>query len=195
MNTSNTSAEYSRPGMVEIVTKSGTNQFHGQLFELYQTSDLAAKSSTEVRKFSCPQRIRRQLFRSCVVAEDLRTGRIRTFFFFDAEGIRQSSAAQERYTVPEANWKQGDFSNYVDSSGQPVKIYDPLTTTFDPATGSYVSFSLSPAMSSRLNRINPSAAKVAAAIPNPNVNIPYYLGQDHQNPNAAAKRSEYVDYC
>ena len=28
VDTSNTSAEYSRPGMVEIVTKSGTNEFH-----------------------------------------------------------------------------------------------------------------------------------------------------------------------
>ena len=37
-------------------------------------------------------------------------GKNKTFFFFDAEGIRQSSAAQERYTLPEANWKQGDFS-------------------------------------------------------------------------------------
>jgi hypothetical protein len=186
IDTSNTSAEYSRPGMVEIVTKSGTNEFHGQLFELYQTSDLAAKVFHQQSVNFLVHNEFGGNFSGPVLLPKIYNGKNKTFFFFDAEGIRQSSAAQERYTVPEANWKQGDLSNYVDSTGQPVTIYDPLTTSFDPATGSYVRSAFAGNVIPQ-NRINPAAAKVAAAIPNPNVNIPYYLGQNYQNPNAGAK--------
>jgi hypothetical protein len=42
--TSNGDAQYSRPGIVELVTKSGTNQFHGQAFELNQNTLLQART-------------------------------------------------------------------------------------------------------------------------------------------------------
>ena len=72
VSTANANAEYSRPGMVEVVTKSGTNQFHGELFELNQNSALSAKSfHQQAGKFPGPQRIRRQLFRPCLAPETL----------------------------------------------------------------------------------------------------------------------------
>ena len=36
-------AQYSRPGLIEMVTKSGTNHFHGQAYELNQNNHLQAK--------------------------------------------------------------------------------------------------------------------------------------------------------
>jgi hypothetical protein len=185
VDTSNTSAEYSRPGMVEVVTKSGTNEFHGQAFELFQSSDLAAKVFHQQSVNFLVHNEFGGNFSGPVWIPKLYNGKNKTFFFVDAEGIRQSAAAQERYTLPEANWKAGDFSNFVDSTGAPVTIYDPLTTAYDPATKGYTRTPF-PGNIIPQNRQNPIAQKVLAAIPNPNVNIPYYLGQNYQNPDSGS---------
>ncbi len=188
VSTANSSAEYSRPGIVEVVTKSGTNEFHGQLFELNQNSAVAAKT---FHQQSVNFLVRNEFggnFAGPVWVPKLYNGKNKTFFFVDAEGIRQSSAAQERYIVPLAQWKAGDFSNYTDDAGNLIKIYDPLSTRYDPATKSYVRTQFAgnkiPA-----DRLNPAGKKVASFIPDPNVNIPYYDGQNYQNPNAGLKDS------
>ena len=186
VSTSNANAEYSRAGMVEVVTKSGTNQFHGQLFELNQNDALAAKSF-------------HQQFVSHLVRNEfggniggpvwfpkLYNGKNKTFFFFDGEGIKQRNAATESYIVPLPAWKKGDFSNYTDDSGNLIKIYDPLTTKYDPVTKSYVRTQF-PGNIIPANRLNPAGSKVAGFLPDPNVNIPYYDGQNYQNPNATGK--------
>ena len=138
VSTANANAEYSRPGMVEVVTKSGTNQFHGELFELNQNSALSAKTFHQQAVNFLVRNEFGGNFSGPVWLPKLYNGKNKTFFFVDAEGIRQRSAATERYIVPEAAWKKGDFSNYTDESGNLIKIYDPLTTRFDPATGAYV---------------------------------------------------------
>lgn len=185
VDTSNANAEYSRPGMVEIVTKSGTNAFHGQLYELNQTSNFTAKSFHQQSvNFVVHNEFGGNLGGPVWIPK-IYNGKNKTFFFVDAEGIRQSSAASDRYTVPLASWKKGNFSDYVDSSGSPVTIYDPATTRYDPTTGSYVR-SAFPGNIIPASRFNPAAVKVLSYIPDPNVNIPFYLGQNYQNPNASA---------
>ncbi len=186
VSTSNTNAEYSRAGMVEVVTKSGGNQFHGQLYELNQNNALAAKDF-------------HQTFVSHLVRNEfggnvsgpvripwLYNGKDKTFFFFDGEGIKQRNAASESYIVPLANWKKGDFSNYTDDSGHLIRIYDPLTTKYDPATKSYVRTQF-PGNMIPASRLNPAGTKVTGYIPDPNLNIPYYNGQNYQNQQASGK--------
>lgn len=185
ISTTNATAEYSRPGMVEVVTKGGTNEFHGQLFELNQNSSLAAKS---FHQQSVNFLVRNEFGGNLggpVLIPKLYNGRNKTFFFVDAEGIRQRSAGQERYVLPTAEWKQGNFSNYTDNLGNLIKVYDPLSTRFDPTTGSYVR---TPFINNTVptNRINGISKKVVSYLPDPNVNIPYYEGQNYQNPNAGS---------
>jgi hypothetical protein len=186
VSTANANAEYSRPGMVEVVTKSGTNQFHGELFELNQNSALSAKPFHQQAVNFLVRNEFGGNFSGPVLLPKLYNGTNKTFFFVDAEGIRQRSAATERYIVPEAAWKKGDFSNYTDESGNLIKIYDPLTTRLDPATGAYVR-SQFPGNVIPSNRLSPIANKVAGYLPDPNVAIPYYKGQNYQNPNAASR--------
>lgn len=107
VDTSNTGAQYSRPGMVEVVTKSGTNQFHGQAFELYQGNALAAKQfHQQSTNFLVHNEFGGNLAGPVWIPK-LYNGKDKTIFFVDAEGIRQSAAAQERYALPEANWEGG----------------------------------------------------------------------------------------
>lgn len=189
ITTSNGSAEYSRPGVVEVATKSGTNQLHGQFFELNRISALAAKTIGQTSVNSLVHNEFGGNLGGPVVIPKLYNGRDKTFFFVDVEGIRERSAANARYTVPQANWKTGDFSNFVDSQGAPVIIYDPLTTRYDPASKSYVR---SPFPGNRIptSRINPVAARIMTYIPNPTSTAPYYLGPNYQVPNLRAKNDQ-----
>ncbi len=186
VQTSNTNAEFSRPGMVEVVTKSGTNEFHGQLFELYQGSSLAAKVFHQQSVNFLVHNEFGGNISGPVWLPKVYNGRNKTFFFFDAEAIRQSSAAQERYTVPLPSWKGGNFAGYTDSNGSPVTIYDPLTTRYEPTTGSYIRTPFTGNVIPT-NRINPVAAKVVSYLPNPNINVPFYQDQNYQNPNAGSR--------
>ncbi len=186
VTTSNGDAEYSRPGMVEVATKSGTNELHGELFELNQISALQANTLGQTSvNFLVHNEFGGNLG-GPIYLPKLYNGKNRTFFFVDVEGIRERSAAQGRYTVPEANWKEGDFSNFVDSLGAPVVIYDPLSTRYDPASKSYVR---TPFAGNKIpsGRINAIAAKIMTYIPDPNIDVPYYLGQNYQIPNLRGK--------
>ncbi len=186
VSTSNANAEYSRPGMVEVVTKSGTNQFHGQLFELNQNDHLAAKGFHQQFVSHLVRNEYGGNIAGPVWLPKIYNGKDKTFFFFDAEGIKQRNAASESYIVPLANWKKGDFSNYKDDSGNLIKVYDPLTTKFDPTTKSYVRTQF-PGNIIPPNRLNAAGVKVASYVPDPNLNVPYYDGQNYQNPNATGK--------
>jgi hypothetical protein len=186
VSTSNASAEYSRAGMVEVVTKSGSNQFHGQLFELNQSNALAAQAFHQ--KF-VSHLVRNEYggnIAGPVWFPKLYNGKDKTFFFFDAEGIKQRNAAAESYTVPLPAWKKGDFSSYKDDLGNQIKIYDPLTTRYDPASKSYVR-SQFPGNIIPANRLNGPGSKVAGYLPDPNLSTAYYDGQNYQNLNASGK--------
>jgi hypothetical protein len=185
VDTSNGSAEYSRPGVVEVVTKRGTNDYHGQLFELNQNSDLTARAFHQNSVNFLVHNEFGGNFSGPLWLPKIYNGKNKTFFFVDAEGIRQSSAAQERYTVPLASWKAGNFSTYTDTNGQPVTIYDPATTHLNPATGAYERTPF-PGNALPASRINAASQKVVSHLPDPNVDIAYYLGQNYQNPDAAA---------
>lgn len=184
VNTSNTNAEYSRPGVVEVVTKSGTNQFHGQVFELNQNNHFAAKSFHQKNVNFLVRNEYGFNIGGPVLLPKIYNGHNRTFFFFDYERIHQRSAAsQNLYTVPLPAWKTGDFSTFTDSTGVPITIYDPLSTVKDPVTGSYVR---KPYPGNKLpaNAINPIGKKIVSYLPDPNLNTPWYDGPNWQDPNA-----------
>jgi hypothetical protein len=183
VNTSNANAEFNRPGMVEVVTKSGSNSFHGQLFELNQNNHLAANS---FHQKSVAFLVRNEYggnLAGPVLIPKLYNGRNKTFFFFDYEGIKQRSAASSNfYTVPLPAWKGGDFSTYTDDSGHMIKVYDPLSTRLDPATGSYVRTQF-PGNKIPPSQFNGPGTKVVSYLPDPNIDIPYYNGTNWQDPN------------
>jgi hypothetical protein len=153
------------------------------LFELNQNSLYAAKSFHQQSVNFLTRNEYGGNFSGPVWLPKLYNGKNKTFFFVDVEGIKQRSAAQESYIVPLPAWKAGDFSNYTDDSGNLIKIYDPLSTKFDPKTGTYVrtQFQNNKIPASLINGIG---KKVASYLPDPNLNIPYYDGQNYQNPAA-----------
>jgi hypothetical protein len=116
----NNSAEFSSMGQVTIISKSGTNDFHGSVFDYYSTPFFRARDP-----FS-PERgtgIRHQpggTIGGPVLIPKLYNGKNKTFFFYSFETARGSQVTQLLTpTVPTAAFRAGNFA------GSGTTIYDP----------------------------------------------------------------------
>jgi len=118
--TSNYPAEYGRtPGAIlNAVTRSGTNEFHGTVYEFLRNNALDARNF-----FDGPQipEFRRNQFGASVGGPIRKS---RTFFFFDYEGLRQVLGTTNTDTVPSLTARSGTI---FASDGTPT------TVTIDPA--------------------------------------------------------------
>jgi hypothetical protein len=90
-------------GVIEAITKSGSNQFHGSLFELHRDAAFDAKNYFDLSSRPIPPFVRNQFGASIggPVARD------RTFFFVSYEGFREVHASTAIATVPDALAHQG----------------------------------------------------------------------------------------
>lgn len=170
VTTSNGSAEYGTPGVIDVVTKGGTNQLHGQVHELYETGGFEARGFNALTSHLVHHDFGGQLA-GPVRIPHLYNGRDKTFFFFDVDKQIEHSLGADGELVPQQNWLNGDFSDYVDVNGNPIKIYDPLTGVYNSATGT-VTRTQFPNNKIPTSRMNPIATKIAAYIPKPNVACP-----------------------
>jgi hypothetical protein len=130
VQTNNYSAEFPNTagGVINVITKSGTQKFHGSLYEFHRSTGLNANNF-----FANQAGLPRAPFLYNQFGASV-GGPIfpnRTFFFFSYEGLRWTQAVTTTATVPTAAERGGDFS------GQPLPIYNPFTTTLDPTTGLY----------------------------------------------------------
>jgi hypothetical protein len=158
------SAEYGRTGggIFNVITRSGSNAFHGSAFEYHQDQALNANAW-----FANARRQKRGVFRNNVFGGSV-SGAIRrdkTFFYADYQASRFSNAGGTgAATVPTPEQRRGDFTNVKNGQGVPVVIYDPLTydqagtRQRDPFPGNII-----PA-----DRINPVSRNVIGLYPLPN---------------------------
>jgi hypothetical protein len=115
---------------VNMVTKSGTRDLHGSLYEFFRNDKLDANEffANRENRGKVPYR-QNQYGVSAggpVVVPKLYNGRERTFWFLNWEGYRSRRGSTVLSTVPTADQRNGDFS------GQPRLIYDPLTGQAGP---------------------------------------------------------------
>jgi hypothetical protein len=131
--TNNLPAEYGRgAGVVNLVTKSGTNQFHGTAYEFLQNDDLNANGYFNNQLGRSRPESKRNQFGFAVGGPIFKE---KTFFFGDWEELRDRRAQVVQTTVPTAAEVAGNFSNLVNTSGQPIILYNPFDTYVDPTTG------------------------------------------------------------
>jgi hypothetical protein len=98
-------AEYEGHGgaVIDMTTRSGSNQFHGSLWELHRDASLDAKSYFDLAANPIPPFVRNQF--GAGIGGPLK--RDRTFFFVNYEGFRQVQASTAIATVPDALAHQG----------------------------------------------------------------------------------------
>jgi len=155
VQTGSTSAEYgSYLGVhVNVVTKSGTNQAHGALFEFFQDDALDARGYFENRANPKNPRRRNQFGAQMdgpLFIPKLYDGHNRTFFMGAYEGVRSNTQTAGFASVPTALMRQGNFSEF---SG----------TIRNPLTGQPFSGNIIPA-----SQISPIARKLLQYYPEPN---------------------------
>lgn len=143
-------------GVVNVVTKSGTNGFHGNAWEFLRNDALDAKNPLLQKKTPLKQSVYGATIGGPVIAP-FYNGRDRTFFFGAYEGTSSNSAAERFYNVPTAAELNGDFSAI------PQQLYDPFSTTPDPAhPGQYLR---TPFPGNNISaRLNPNAVLLAKDI-------------------------------
>ena len=128
------SAEHGSNGgsFLNIVTKSGTNEFHGSGYWFFRRDELDANNFFANRAGeSKPDFLRDQYGGS--IGGPIVKGK--TFFFFDYDRIRFSSPATLTTTMPTALQKQGDFSQTFNADGSLQQIFNPFDTFVDPVDG------------------------------------------------------------
>jgi len=165
------SAEFGRSGsgIVNMIYRSGANQYHGSAFEFLRNSDLDSNNFFSNRNGVALPNFKRNQFGGSVGGPlslpKLYNARDKTFFFVAYEGLRQGSGSNTTSTVPTALQKAGDFSQTFNSAGQLVTVYDPATTV---ASGSGFVRSPFPGNVIPANRIDPVAANIVKYYPAPN---------------------------
>jgi Carboxypeptidase regulatory-like domain/TonB-dependent Receptor Plug Domain len=160
--TSNYSVEYgTRAGpTVLLISKSGTNRFHGTLFDFLRNT--ALNSSSYFSPVN-PEYIRNQ-FGGSIGGPIVKN---KTFFFFDYQGTRNIQGIPSLTQVPTADERAGNFTESFPGAPQ-TPIYDPATTTSDPITGLQTRTQF-PGNIIPASRLNPIAVKILSYLPLPNV--------------------------
>ncbi len=123
-------------GVTSIVTKSGTNNFHGSAYYWIEpggwaANDFFGNSRGQGRPFTYSNRPGFSVGGPVWIPK-VYNGKDKTFFFFSYESIDDSRPRFDATNIwsPTDALKNGDFSAYASS----VKIYDPLTGTFANGT-------------------------------------------------------------
>jgi hypothetical protein len=120
----NAPAEYGNGGaQVVIVTKSGTNAFHGSAFEFNRNRYLEARNYFLTPGSPIPA-FNRNEYGFSFGGPILRD---RLFFFTSFENIHSLTTVTRAYAMPPTPWLTGDFSKYTSVGGKSTIIYDPAT--------------------------------------------------------------------
>jgi hypothetical protein len=162
--TNSASAEYGHAAgyIVAATIKTGTNQFHGTVFEFVRNDDFDANNYFSNRK-GLPRTPFHQNQFGGVIGGPIRHDRI--FFFGDYQGQRQSiQSGSSISSVPTAAMVSGDFT------GQTALIFDPATRHIGPS-GTVVATSF--LAETGVNKIpasyiNKTSAAIMALVPLPN---------------------------
>ncbi|MDP8982969.1 MAG: TonB-dependent receptor [Acidobacteriota bacterium] len=127
--TNSYSAEFGRfaSGVINIITRSGTNQFHGSLFEFLRNNDLNANNWGSA--LATPP-LHRNQFGGSVGGPVIRN---KTFFFGTYSGLRQiTSNFFNSAIVPTALERTGDFSQSKVKPTDPLNNGAPFANAFIP---------------------------------------------------------------
>jgi hypothetical protein len=177
-------AEFGRSlgSVLNIVFKSGTNQFHGSAYEFLRNSRLDANNFFDNARGRRLGSFKRSQFGG-VFHGPIR--RNRTFFMVSVEALRERSAAIGVFTVPTELERRGDFSQTRATNGQLIQIFDPLTTRPNPSGPGFIrdpfSGNVIPAQ-----RLDPVAVNVLKWYPLPNT--PGVGGANQNNYTASVSR-------
>jgi hypothetical protein len=170
-------------GVVSVVTRGGTNEYHGSLYEFFRNDALDARNAFLTQRDPITGRTKPVLRynqyggtfggplplpRFGEGGPALTSGQDRTFFFTGYERWNFRTANINRATVPTERERNGDFSNTRDGNGNLITIYDPATTKANPNGSGFVRDPFPGNIIPR-NRMDPLSLRLLQYLPLPNV--------------------------
>jgi len=168
---------------VNLVTKSGTNQLHGSLYEYLRNNKLDARNFFEP---DVPPFHRNQYGASLggpIVLPHVYNGHDKTFFFLNYEGLRDDHGFFSRSHVPTLAERGGDFSDIAPGSpcSHSTLLLDPLVL-FNPSApltipGNNMN-NIAPALPT--GALDPVGGALAGLYPSPNIANAPCGGENYQ---------------
>lgn len=168
--------------VTNVIFKSGTNQFHGSLYEIWRGNRLDARNFFDFGRDGQPfvkPRLVTNYYGGAIGGPIIRN---RTFFFFDFLRTTDHEGQFQRFGVPTVAMRNGDFSDSALS-----KIFDPQSgDTVDCLPGGNASNcgkgrTQFPGNRVPMNRINPISAALLGLVPVPNANLTAAGTQKYSN--------------
>jgi len=140
----NNTAEYGGIGQVTIISKSGSNELHGSLFDYYVTPWFRARNPFAAQRSTGVRHNPGGSAGGPILLPKIYDGRNRSFFFYTFETTRGSQVLSNlNATVPIPSWRAGDFSREATAIRDPFAGNAPFPERRIPAS-----------------RINPVARKI-----------------------------------
>ncbi len=216
---SNFSAEYGFSGasIVNMVTRSGTNKFHGSAYDFIRDQITDANSWFNDYYGQPIAPLRRNNYGVTIGGPIIKN---KTFFFFDYDGFRETTQASGTAGVPSIAERTGDFGEVCGAQGGTFdstgmcsvaagQIWDPYSGSYDSSLGGAVRSTFipynnialytspgSPNLPSNLeppnvpgNLIDPVAQKMVNLFPQPNINT----GNPYDNWYGSGSNRNYQD--
>lgn len=157
------SAEFGRGvGQINVLTKGGTNQYHGALFEFLRNNAIDARPYAFTKNIPAKAPLRWNQFGFTlggpVQIPKVFNGKDRLFFMSNYEGFRVRQQAQALFNTPPLAMRDGDFRQLG------TVLLDPLNRT---PSGAKLPFAVNNVIPSR--QFHPVAVKLLEFYPKPNV--------------------------
>jgi len=144
-------------GVINLQSKSGTNNWHGSLFEFFRNDAMDASNFFSNATGQARNPLQYNQFGGSIGGPIRRN---RTFLFADYQGAITHSSSPMVTSVPLSAQRTGDFSDLLTASGALVPIYDPFGASL--ARTPFANNAIPPSL------IDSAAAKITALLPEPN---------------------------
>ncbi|HET9101323.1 MAG TPA: TonB-dependent receptor, partial [Acidobacteriaceae bacterium] len=168
-NTYDAQFERGAEGVVELITRGGTDSYHGEVYDFMLNSSLNANTWSNDNAGAPKGKLHRNQFGANVGGPLWRKHHL--YFFAAYEGLRQPETDSSGYqTVPTALERSGDFSQTYNPDGSLDVIYNPYSShqITDAAGNTYYTRDPFPGNKVPANLMDPVGQKIVALYPLPN---------------------------
>lgn len=167
ISTNNFDAEQGLAGgaAIQVITKSGTNEFHGSAFAYHDNHAFQARNVFQPLQLGRNKPKNLRTITGGTLGGPIKRDKL--FFFGSYEAMLERVIRQNRYTVPTADVRAGDFSAYQTAANPAQRTY-----IFNPFSGSAADGSDRELFANNripANLIHPVATKLLSLIPLPNL--------------------------
>ncbi|HUZ47233.1 MAG TPA: hypothetical protein VMW54_11415 [Terriglobia bacterium] len=166
--------------------------WHGRVYEYFRNDVLDAIPHEVNQNGGTKSPLHRNQFgfnvSGPVLIPHLVTNPNKTFFTLSYEGVRETVSRASLLTIPTLAQRNGDFSKTVDQAGAPLPVYDPSTTSLNPAYDPSQPVSTSnlqylrstfPGNVIPMDRLVPSAQQALAYYPLPNAHVGPFFANNY----------------